>query len=614
MLDGRLTGKDKLTIMKKGFVPEIMMREGVSVNIKNRVASLLLALALTVGLAAPALAAGVQEYSLKTTVTVEGTGRKTEVSKGFAIAARVFRGDQSGALNWDDTLTRAEAATMIIRLMGLDEEAQAAASKPCPFTDVPDWAKGYVNLAWEKGVAKGVGEGRFDPSGVCGAREFITMLYRLTHLTEGTDYSWATALEDFLSDVRDLAGYRNNGWSLPFLPQNFANGLENWFRQENPFTREVTADVMYLMLNFCAGPQEESLGDILASEYGMSDVLLYDYYVRRTAYEMRGATSLKLENFTGDGKDVTLSIQNGKLVVDDSRKGDMSVDLPSDSVSAGSPITLPKETFNSALHYRDRFLAGYDEDGDPLYGSKGYTEKFTVTYADGEWFLSKWDENGTAPDYAYIYAYRSDDHWEALRGQDWGGEVTPEIQALADKLTAGKKTELEKADALCEWIATHIYYDYEDLKAQVDDIKDQSAAAVLERRTATCDGYSALTLALLRAAGLECYEEAGGGNGRVHGWNVAYLDGEWVLIDNTWDSALTYEKNPGEGYMCTYDDPELIFEVRAPKNYREPGAGRNIFKTYFHMDYDNFYDDHTIWRQPISAPKAVLNVNHVLPQ
>ena len=107
------------------------------------------------------------------------------------------------------------------------------------------------------------------------------------------------------------------------------------------------------------------------------------------------------------------------------------------------------------------------------------------------------------PDYAYIYVYRSDDHWEALRRQDWGEEITPEIQALADQLTAGKKTELEKADALCEWIATHIYYDYVDLKAHIDDIKDQSAAAVLERRTAICDGYSALTLAMLRAAGLD---------------------------------------------------------------------------------------------------------------
>lgn len=51
---------------------------------------------------------------------------------------------------------------------------------------------------------------------------------------------------------------------------------------------------------------------------------------------------------------------------------------------------------------------------------------------------------------------------------------------------------------------------------------------------------------------------------------MAFLDGEWVVIDNTWDSSLTYEKNPGEGYMCFYDHPELIFEVRAPKTTWSP--------------------------------------------
>ena len=269
------------------------------------------------------------------------------------------------------------------------------------------------------------------------------MLYRLTHISEGSDYSWATALEDFVSDVGDLREFRTSGWSLPFAPENFASGLKNWFDQDSPFTREVTADVMYLMLSFNAGPEKES---------------------------------------------------------------------------------------------------------------------------------------------------------------------------LTDQLTAGKKTELEKADALCEWIATHIYYDYVDLKAHIDDIKDQSAAAVLERRTAICDGYSALTLAMLRAAGLACYEETGRGNRMTHGWNVAFLDGEWVVIDNTWDSSLTYEKNPGEGYMCSYDHPELIFEVRAPKDYLEPQAQRSIFGSYFNMNYDDFYKAHTLWRQPLYASKTVLNVNHVLPQ
>ena len=59
-------------------------------------------------------------------------------------------------------------------------------------------------------------------------------------------------------------------------PAGVKTGLKSWFTREGPFTREVTADVMYLMLNIGAGPQGESLGDILAAEYDMSDVLLYE--------------------------------------------------------------------------------------------------------------------------------------------------------------------------------------------------------------------------------------------------------------------------------------------------------------------------------------------------
>ena len=57
-----------------------------------------------------------------------------EKQRNSGITAGV---DSEGTMLPLNTLTRAEVVTMIIRLMGLDEEAQAAASRPCPFTDVP---------------------------------------------------------------------------------------------------------------------------------------------------------------------------------------------------------------------------------------------------------------------------------------------------------------------------------------------------------------------------------------------------------------------------------------------------------------------------------------------
>ncbi len=72
---------------------------------------------------------------------------------------------------------------------------------------MPAWANGYINVAYEKGVSKRVGNGLFAPNDLCGVKEFLIMLYRLTHLTEGTDFSWETSLDDFLEDLRSIAGY-----------------------------------------------------------------------------------------------------------------------------------------------------------------------------------------------------------------------------------------------------------------------------------------------------------------------------------------------------------------------------------------------------------------------
>ena len=134
-----------------------------------------------------------------------------------------------------------------------------------------------------------------------------------------------------------------------------------------------------------------------------------------------------------------------------------------------------------------------------------------------------------------------------------------------------------------------------------------------ESRLAVCEGYSNLTISLMRAAGLKCYNESGRANNGLHGWNVAYLDGKWVVIDNTWDSPLEYEKTDGSGYQCRYDDPDLIWEWRTPEDIWEPNASRRNEKVHFNMDHDSFYTSHRLLRDPTLGSRSVLNVKDVLP-
>lgn len=214
-----------------------------------------------------------------------------KISETFAVASGTLRGDGKG-LNWDGTLTRAEAITIIIRLMGLEEEAKARMNDAPAFTDVmatSAWANGYVNLAKELGVTGGVGGGRFDPTGLCTAQDFLTMLFRLTNLTEGKDYAWSTALLDFrdaLLAIEDIPwlepgiGY----WQQSFIPDYVADAVVDYLNHDGPFTRLVATDLLYCMLNIDAGASHESLADILAAEYGLSDHVIYNNFIRRTAY------------------------------------------------------------------------------------------------------------------------------------------------------------------------------------------------------------------------------------------------------------------------------------------------------------------------------------------
>jgi transglutaminase/protease-like cytokinesis protein 3 len=45
-----------------------------------------------------------------------------------------------------------------------------------------------------------------------------------------------------------------------------------------------------------------------------------------------------------------------------------------------------------------------------------------------------------------------------------------------------------------------------------------------------------------------------------HVWNEAYVDGRWVIVDTTWDSANKYENgNFYDGHMSM-----LFFDVSVP--------------------------------------------------
>ena len=87
----------------------------------------------------------------------------------------IMEGFDDGSFNPDDTLTRAEVATIMVRLIGKGKNWLLARNN---FTDVPysHWAAKYITCAYENGIINGMGDGTFDPEGEVAFHQAVKML------------------------------------------------------------------------------------------------------------------------------------------------------------------------------------------------------------------------------------------------------------------------------------------------------------------------------------------------------------------------------------------------------------------------------------------------------
>lgn len=88
----------------------------------------------------------------------------------------IMVGDDQGNFNPYKTVTRAEMATIVCRM--LDETENLPSSTV--FTDVPvgHWANAYIGRAAELGIVSGYGGGKFGPSDLVTYEQATTMIVR----------------------------------------------------------------------------------------------------------------------------------------------------------------------------------------------------------------------------------------------------------------------------------------------------------------------------------------------------------------------------------------------------------------------------------------------------
>lgn len=104
----------------------------------------------------------------------------------------LFRGTDAG-YELDSRLTRAQAVTLLVRLLGMEETAQSGTWET-PFDDVPAWAESYVGYAYEHQLTNGTGAHTFGPDLPVTDNMFLTLVLRALGYTdsgENAQFVWS---------------------------------------------------------------------------------------------------------------------------------------------------------------------------------------------------------------------------------------------------------------------------------------------------------------------------------------------------------------------------------------------------------------------------------------
>ncbi|MCI8610159.1 MAG: transglutaminase domain-containing protein [Firmicutes bacterium] len=193
------------------------------------------------------------------------------------------------------------------------------------------------------------------------------------------------------------------------------------------------------------------------------------------------------------------------------------------------------------------------------------------------------------------------------------------MKTISDRVTAGAYTNYEKLRAIYEYAAKNFYYDKVAFQTHSNQYADpydniynfensrSSANSYFGKVYTTCQGYSAIVIALARAQGIPArlvygHRLAVPSNDwlteknidvRDHWWVEAYVDGRWIFIDPTVGTTNAYTSTTKKWTYTgitnyTYFDP-------SEEQIATSHVYMNIYPDYRYGKYiDNDYEISTL--------------------
>ena len=226
-----------------------------------------------------------------------------------------------------------------------------------------------------------------------------------------------------------------------------------------------------------------------------------------------------------------------------------------------SPVTCTEYTFTvnngtdtgvASYIYTVGLLEGNSSVADTLYKSD-QTEDSTFSYTfylPGTYalFVDRYDSNDNEVG-SMIYCI--------IEIADNGNHAANPLYAKVDEIVSGLSgTSWDKALSLHDWLTHNAYYD--------GHFQYYGPDGVLLHGRGVCNSYARAYMLLCEAANIPVHRVTGvatnsSGRSESHAWNAIQLEGDWYLVDVTWDDPYTGGTAAVSGserhhYFCLNDD------------------------------------------------------------
>ena len=168
-------------------------------------------------------------------------------------------------------------------------------------------------------------------------------------------------------------------------------------------------------------------------------------------------------------------------------------------------------------------------------------------YVDSSYFSLRATQDSNKNYHIYIGPGRSDNYYvQGVKNSDDVIRKTNELNTIVNEIASGAAgTDIEKIKYVHKRIINTISYRFENECTNGNEGYVRTAYA-LATNEGVCEAYSRSMQLILQKLGINCVLVHGvqtSGEPEAHMWNAVKINGEWYVIDATWDDPIVLDKN-----------------------------------------------------------------------